>query len=86
MTREVYPDKKFIEFSRSQVFVRVFVDTDPDGDRLADKFGLEGFPTFIILDSKGREVDRITGAMPAQDLIETLTDIFENAESGEISI
>ena len=86
MTREVYPDKEFIEFSRSQVFVRVFVDTDPDGDRLARRFRLEGFPTFIILDSKGQEVDRIEGGMSAQDLIKALTDIFENADSGGISI
>lgn len=86
MTREVYSNKEFIEFSRSQVFVRVFVDTDPGGDRLTRKFKLEGTPTFIILDSKGHEVDRIEGGMSAKDLMEALTDIFENAESGGISI
>ena len=51
MTREVYSDKDLIELSRSQVFMRVFVDTDPEGKRLAQKFDLEVLPTLIILNS-----------------------------------
>jgi thioredoxin-related protein len=86
MTREVYTDKKFIEFSRSQVFLRVFQDTQPEGARLARKFNVRGFPTLIILDSSGREVDRLLGAMPAQDLIEELHLIFKSAKSDRISI
>jgi thioredoxin-related protein len=86
MTREVYTDKEFIKFSRSQIFMRVFEDTDPEGERLARRFKVRGFPTLIILDSKGREVDRILGAMSAQDLIEELKLIFESAKDGGISI
>ena len=86
MTREVYPDKKFIEFSRSQVFMRVFEDTEAEGARMARKFRVRGFPTIIILDSKGQEVDRILGAMSAPDLIEELKLIFESAKSEKISI
>ena len=77
MTREVYPDREFIRFSRSQVFMRVFQDTDPEGARLARKFRIRGVPTLIILDSKGREIDRIEGAMRAPDLIEELKLIFQ---------
>jgi len=86
MTREVYSDRDFIEFSRSQIFLRVFVDTDPEGKRLAGRFDLEGTPTLIILDSKGREIDRILGGISAPDLMETLRFIFESAEDGSISI
>ncbi len=86
MTREVYSDKSFIEFSRSQVFMRVFVDTDPEGKQLARRFELEAFPTLIILDSKGQEIDRILGGMDASDLIEVLEYIFEAAGEGSISI
>ncbi len=53
MTREVYTDKEFIKFSQSQIFMRVFEDTDPEGARLARKFNVDGFPTLIILDSSG---------------------------------
>ncbi len=79
MTREVYPDKKFIEFSRSQVFMRVFEDTEDEGARLAERFHVDGFPTIIIIDSEGREVDRILGARRTQDFIDELKSIFKNA-------
>jgi thioredoxin 1 len=81
MTREVYTDKAMIEFSRSQVFMRVFEDTEAEGKRLARKFDVDGFPTLIILDSDGQEVDRIEGAMSAPDLIDTLKEIFKSARS-----
>jgi thioredoxin-related protein len=86
MTREVYTDQKFIEFSRSQVFVRVFEDTQPEGKRLARKYNVSGFPTLIILDSRGQEVDRIKGAMRANRLVEELQLIFKSAKSERISI
>jgi len=86
MTREVYPDTKFIQFSRSQIFMRVFEDTDPQGARLARKFNIDGFPTLIILDSAGHEVDRIVGALSAQDLIEELESIFQGAKSDRITL
>jgi thioredoxin-related protein len=86
MTREVYADKEFIEFSRSQVFMRVFEDTDPEGARLARRFRISGFPTLIILNSSGHEVDRIVGAMDAQDLIEELESIFRGENDGRITL
>ena len=79
MTREVYQNKEFSDFSRSQVFVRVFQDTEPQGNRLARKYGIQGFPTLIILDSSGREIDRLVGSRSAEDLIDELKDIFESA-------
>jgi len=86
MTREVYTDEEFIKFSRSQVFMRVFEDTDPEGARLARKFKIEGFPTLIILDSQGQEVDRIEGAMDAQSLIEELESVFQDAKQEKITL
>jgi thioredoxin 1 len=82
MTREVYPDKEFTEFSKGQIFMRFFLDTEPEGARLARRFGVKGFPTLIILDSKGNEVDRIVGERSAPDLIDELKDIFEGARDG----
>ena len=75
MTREVYTNKDFIESSRSLVFVRVFQDTEPQGARLASRFRVNGFPTLIVLDSRGHEVERILGFTSAPDLIEQLQEI-----------
>ena len=80
MAREVYTDREFIKFSKSQVFMRVFQDTEPEGARLARKFQVEGFPTIIVLDSKGVEVDRILGERDAEDLIMELEAIFDQSK------
>ena len=80
MTREVYQDDEFIKFSKTQVFIRVFQDTEAQGNRLAQKYRIPGFPALIILDSSGKEVDRILGFRSAPDLIEELKDIFEGAQ------
>jgi len=79
MTREVYTDKKFIEFSRSQVFVRIFEDEDPKGERLARKYQIPGVPTLIILDSLGEEIDRIIGFRPAPVLIKEIQEIIKGS-------
>jgi thioredoxin-related protein len=86
MTREVYTDRELIEFSKSQIFMRVFEDTEPEGERLARKFDVEGFPTLIILDSRGQEVDRILGARSPSRLIKELRIIFESAKSERYTI
>jgi thiol-disulfide isomerase/thioredoxin len=87
MTREVYSDKEFINFSRSQIFIRVFQDTEPQGARLAEKFGIEGFPTLIVLNPSGHEVDRIEGFTSVPDLIDLLKEDFhEDRHEGRISL
>ena len=85
MAREVYTDKAFIQFSRKYVWIRLFQDTDPQGARLASKFRVEGVPTLIILDSSGREVDRILGFLSAPELMEELQSIVED-NSGRITL
>jgi thioredoxin-related protein len=72
MAREVYTNPKVIQYSRSMVFMRVFEDTEEEGARLARRFAVRGFPTLIILDSRGQEVDRILGFVDPEELIEAL--------------
>ncbi|MBN2242724.1 MAG: thioredoxin family protein [Acidobacteria bacterium] len=77
MAREVYADELFIEFSRKFVFMRVLADRDPEGAELQKRYRVEGIPTLLILDSEGREIDRIVGARPVEGLIEELELILE---------
>jgi thioredoxin-related protein len=86
MTREVYSDREFIKFSRSQVFMRVFEDTDSQGAQLARKFRIRGTPTLIILNSAGQEIDRIVGGMSAQELMEELESIFQGKKNQRITL
>jgi hypothetical protein len=87
MAREVYPKKEFVEFSRKNIFMRVFADTEPEGARLRSKFGVEGYPTILVLDPNGREIGRVLGERNAQDLIEELDDIFRSpSKKGRIRL
>jgi thioredoxin-related protein len=86
MTREVYSNREFIEFSRSQIFLRIFIDKDAGAKDLARRYGVEGLPTIIIFNPEGREVDRISGFTDAEDLMEILGYIFESREDGAISL
>jgi len=80
MAREVYTNPKVIQYSRSMVFMRVFEDTEEEGARLARRFDIQGFPTLIILDSRGREVDRILGFVDPEELIEALESVSESGK------
>jgi len=79
MAREVYTDKELIEFSRRFVFMRVLADKDPEGAELETRYRVSGFPSLLILDSNGREIDRIIGARSADELMEELDLILEFA-------
>jgi thioredoxin-related protein len=79
MAREVYTDEEFIKFSTKFVFMRVFSDVDRDGAQLKEKYQVQGVPTLLILDSRGKEVDRLLGFRTAEVLIEDLEFIFEHA-------
>jgi thioredoxin-related protein len=86
MTREVYSNQEFIDFSRSHIFLRIFIDKDAGAKEVARRYGVEGLPTIIIFNPEGREVDRIRGGMSAEDLMEALGYIFESGEDGTISL
>ncbi len=79
MAREVYTDKEFIEFSKKFVFMRVLADKNPEGAELKSRYRVGGVPTLLILDSKGREIDRLPGARPADLLMEELELILNYA-------
>lgn len=77
MAREVYPDPDFIAFSKTQVFMIVDAYKQDQGIRLSRKFEVKVFPTILVLDAQGKEIDRITGGRTTSGLIEDLTAIFE---------
>ena len=79
MAREVYTNEEFIEFSQKFVFMRVLADKNPEGAELKSRYRVGGVPTLLILDSKGREIDRLPGARPADLLMEELELILNYA-------
>ncbi len=54
-------------FSNEMIFVKAQAETT---DSLTAKaYNVSGFPTFVVTDSKGKEIDRIVGYMPAKEFL-----------------
>ncbi len=58
------------QMAPSYVWVKLNAETDPEGKRLHDQWGVAGYPTIVILDAKGLEVDRMEGYFAAPKLKE----------------
>lgn len=85
MERSVFPDPAFVAFSRNNVFMLLESDRDSEGARVAREFGIREFPTFLVLNSQGREIGRLTGEQSTAKLISELDRIFKqypNAAGG----
>lgn len=54
------------QMSNSYIWLRLNAETDPFGIRMQQRFLVSGFPTLLILDSRGREIDRLQGYVPPQ--------------------
>lgn len=53
-------------------WLRLNAETDPAGAEMRQRFGVSGFPTVLILDEGGDEIDRVQGYVPAPQFIEAV--------------
>ena len=60
-----------IEFSKDFVCTKVNAKEDTV---TAQKYGIVGFPTVVLLNSKGEEIDRILGFLPPEAFIQQIED------------
>lgn len=66
-------DSAAIEYlSNDVVFAKL--NGKKDDSTTASDFNIQGYPTFVVIDPEGNEVDRIIGYMPAEDFLQTLED------------
>lgn len=47
-------------------------DQHSENGRIAQTFGVSGIPTIIMFDTKGQQVDRVSGAVPGTNLLQWL--------------
>jgi thiol:disulfide interchange protein len=67
-----YRDPAVVRFlAEKTVPLKLNVEGSP-GRALANKYGVDGLPTIVILGADGREVGRIPGYMPADRFLETV--------------
>ena len=71
MKSEVLPQDSVVSTIRDQ-FVGVYVDIDARGSD-AQAYGIEGVPTFIVVNKDGEEIARRSGAMSTDEFQQFLT-------------
>lgn len=71
MIENVFPQSEVITALGAWVPVYIDVDKD-DNPELATRYDISGYPTFVMLNSKGQEEARMSGARESEDFISDL--------------
>lgn len=75
MAREIFPQKVCGDYFNDK-FVCIQVDMEKgEGVQLLKKYMVQSYPTFIIMDADGKEINRLTGGSPdAEGFLARMTD------------
>lgn len=63
------------------VFLKLNAEKEKDGIELRRRFGVTGFPTVLILDSRGDEFERLEGYLPAEKFLSKLQAALDDPAS-----
>jgi thioredoxin 2 len=64
-------------FAGQAIFAKVDTETEPE---LGQKYGIRSIPTLVAF-SNGREIGRVSGALPAGDLDRMIRQVIERASA-----
>jgi thioredoxin-related protein len=82
MDRETFEDENLIEDMAAQyVWVRLNAETQDHGVRLRQEMGISGFPTTLLMNGKGEELDRLEGFIPPQGFQELVREKASSPDS-----
>ncbi len=81
MDASTYTDPDVIAISRKMVFLKLNAEKDPDGIELQNRMSVFSFPTTMVLDAGGEEVDRIPGYLTAEAFVKSVDRILNDKES-----
>ncbi|HUV14868.1 MAG TPA: thioredoxin fold domain-containing protein [Acidobacteriota bacterium] len=62
-------------------WLRLNAETDPAGAEMRQRFGVTGFPTVLILDEGGDEIDRLQGFVPAPQFVKVVEESVSSPTS-----
>jgi len=80
MANSVFTTKEAGDYFNKK-FVNIKIDMEKgEGIGLAREFRIQGYPTFIILNSNGKEIGRIVGGAPIKDFIKRVDAILASEE------
>lgn len=68
MSSQVFPQKTVGDYMNA-TFVPLKLDAENDGLELAKRYEIKSYPTYVIVDTEGKEVARFSGSMEADRFI-----------------
>lgn len=74
MEDSTFSDPQVIALGKQFLFLRINAEVDT---ALANRFHVSGYPTVILLEKAGNEVDRILGFEPPAEFAETIKGFYE---------
>lgn len=84
MSSTIFPMKEVGDFMNAN-FVNTKVDMEKgEGIELAKKYAIKAFPTFLILDAQGNEINRIVGSSDAPGFIARVKKAMNPANSPKV--
>ena len=79
MDNTTFKDPDLIQQLSGQfTWLRLNPEKEEAGRSLQQRFGVSGFPTVLILNSNGRELDRIQGYVPASRFLIMMQSLLNN--------
>ena len=82
MSRNVFTQKVCGDFFNPRfISVKLDMEDKEEGSDVRKKYSIAAFPTFLILNSKGEEINRIVGAAKAEEFIEKVKAALDPANS-----
>ena len=68
MEATTFQDPLLVEEMRDQyVWIKLNAETDPTGSQLRERFAVSSYPTILVTDYDGSEIDRLNGYVQASD-------------------
>ncbi len=80
LIKETLSSKKVIDFFKKENFI--LIHTNPEKDKLAEKtFKVYGYPTAIVFNESGEEIDRIFGFTTPDNLIKKIKNYLKGKDT-----
>lgn len=73
LDREVFGDPRVAEAARELVAVRV--NAEKGGEKVADRYDVQGYPTVLFLDGSGTVVKKVEGYVDVDEMIKILSSL-----------
>ena len=77
LDRQTYPDRKVVNLAQKLIAVKINAGTDTAS---AEKFQIEGTPTIVFLNSKGKKIHEFVGFRPPDEYVKEMKTALSKAK------